>query len=98
MKKANIIFYIAVSIEILSISMWFKGYVVENIKKMAVEAVMMLLQAVQAYVEKDMKKAREVLLWKPFLLVRRLFMIHDVADPQAIDTRSSCADAQLFQK
>lgn len=34
---------------------------VEHIKKMSAEAVMMLMQAVQAYVERDMKKAQEVI-------------------------------------
>lgn len=34
---------------------------VENIKNMSAETVMMLLQAVEAYVEKDMKKAHDVI-------------------------------------
>ena len=34
---------------------------VEHIKKMSAETVMMLMQAVQAYVERDMKKAQEVI-------------------------------------
>lgn len=34
---------------------------VEYIKKMSAETVMMLMQAVQAYVERDMKKAQEVI-------------------------------------
>ncbi len=34
---------------------------VEHIKRMSAETVMMLLQAIQAYVEKDMKKASEVI-------------------------------------
>lgn len=34
---------------------------VEHIKKMCAETVMMLMQAVQAYVERDMKKAQEVI-------------------------------------
>ncbi len=34
---------------------------VEHIKRMSAETVMMLLQAIQAYVEKDMKKAGEVI-------------------------------------
>lgn len=34
---------------------------VDHIKKMAVETILMLLSAVQAYVEKDMKKAYEVI-------------------------------------
>lgn len=34
---------------------------VENIKNMSAETVMMLLQAVEAYVEKDMKKAYDVI-------------------------------------
>ncbi|MCR5090399.1 MAG: phosphate signaling complex protein PhoU [Oscillospiraceae bacterium] len=33
----------------------------ERIRKMAAEAVIMLLQAVEAYVERDMKKARDVI-------------------------------------
>ena len=34
---------------------------VEHIKKMSAETVMMLMQALQAYVERDMKKAQEVI-------------------------------------
>lgn len=34
---------------------------VDHIKKMAAETIMMLMQSIQAYVERDMKKAREVI-------------------------------------
>ena len=53
----------AADIAELTIMMAYSPYLlnVEHIKKMSAETVMMLMQAVQAYVERDMKKAQEVI-------------------------------------